>query len=470
MNKRNVRLLILSLSLSLLVTQGYAATWSYEGYQTKATLKPGSEVKISTNHPVARNDSPHGGEISIWLQPVEPTTPAWIESQSNRQYLFRRNWLAMFQHNNPHNTEASSTLVVDLLDSQEKEKADSITEEKLKVEPERYHALIRFDINNNQEFEPEEIKEVVPLRKHNAWSIEANFEFASVSGPDGQPARFSLSLPGPEQLIKPTSFEAYYNQPYPPRLGLLLPTSARHLHSGREFEFRLTGNISPDRVAFHAFQVLETKNEKTEKLYEQLDLTQPFRLGDDWFYLAKIEPDLSSITIAQPVEGFAAPFIGRIGEISPNWARLDITTRDLFTGASQQDRQMVLFFSDESQRADYRYNGYRLLGDRIKAMTNDKAMLVVVENNIQYENFYSATAGMGQLNYRLIGSRDFTRNNDEKSSLNKIFSVAPNHAVTLLLSPGGIINLRKEKPLLDVLDTVIAAINGTQTTNAQEIQ
>lgn len=456
----------------------WGAAMTYPGYENPADIKPGSERTIPLE-PVETGLS--------YCQPL-PQPPAWAEKLDLPKGLSRAWFLvggegavSMGPGMMMADSQPGKVLLLDLATTTGAAQEGDFKVEQFIMNPERYVIRVRFDINEDHQFSPDECREGAlrfddrqipgyPMRM-----LRLTFEKSGLTGPDGKPLPVTLTIrqnmgmgyyggrPGQPEMVLGRAVQVTTSVP--------LPLAAKIGTGANPASLRLQANIQGARVDLSRYTL--GKGAPSSLPYREsgrspASLKEPLQLEGRWWVIKKIDKDLASLTLAEPGPNFKAPARGMVGETMPEWTRVDLVTRAIIAPSDFRGKYLVMTFTGNNNPQSL-YSGFRLMGERLKKDGDGKVALVCVPSYIDYEQFFAQCSGNVDLPFALTPNNDIIdRSGGENARLSATFWISESQPTTIVADPEGKIILREEKELGALMGEIIPLLKqamGKQPAN-----
>lgn len=452
-------------ALLLCAAARWAGAIDYAGYESSRPIKPGSErtyplTLASTRNPIF---SMPLNEAPAWLAGLGQTkgvAQAWYSAAPRQDEGF-----------NPYmmSPPTDKVLVIDVVTSDAAVTAKTFRPTQLFTEPDKYRLRVLYDLNNDHKFAPEEIQEGELKQEPQGPMLGMKVTFLSPE----------LKLPNGKPLPVEVAFHIYnmnmsmggygggpgnsLSRVMRPEILYKLPLQALIDNPGGDKMALQLANTGPiDKLQIMRYTLMAGVAESSRPVGRNtVTLEEPMRVGDRWMIIRKIDKSLASVTLAEPNGNFKAPSRAMVGDRLPDFARLDLIGRSIVTAADYKGKYIVLSFSSNNGNTQYQYNGYRLMGERMRKDGDGRYALIFVASYMNYEEFFAQTAGNTAMPFVLFVNRDFmSRGNEEKSNLTSIFWTSEGQPLTIVADPQGKIILRESRDLYDLLPQVLQILQA----------
>lgn len=232
---------------------------------------------------------------------------------------------------------------------------------------------------------------------------------------DLQAARLRISFPA---LLRPdpnggcgTGMGTVWRDPavvpFTPQLDLILPVVAElpGENSGGLWLALWFRNGQSELHGYHRIAAGPRSDEMPRRTARLAN--DAFECNKRWWRIAAVDATLSTITLASLSSDAELPATGLLGGKLPEWTRLDLNTRAMFTQQDLQGKHILLVLQEGSH--PQMYDAIRVLAQRIREPEGKGGApieILFVVDHFAPEQYFPATAGYSTLPYRLLLDKD----------------------------------------------------------------
>lgn len=232
------------------------------------------------------------------------------------------------------------------------------------------------------------------------------------------------------------------------------------------FQFRTRSNVAVI-VSYSLFRV-EMLGERNCRVLrpminqQKLKPESPFYIDDEEYVLVNIPSSFDKIVIGKTREHVKKSFSGQIGDMIPEWGRIDLIENQLIAPDALKGSYVVMTFEEQRKHEKYAYNKFRLIADKL---SSPHTKLIVVSRFVDYQALHQSLARTPEMNYHLIQDEPLHHSSYSSKTISKdkVSSImwVNKQKTTMIMDPDGVIVWREEKSLYDALPEIVEFLKKT---------